>query len=45
MTDITAGMRRVILGGPGLAAHIAANGYPVARDETALPANGRWLEH
>lgn len=28
--DVTPGMRRVTLGGPELAAHIAANGYPVA---------------
>ncbi|MFD8936940.1 SIP domain-containing protein [Streptomyces sp. NPDC059578] len=30
VTDVTPGMRRVTLGGPELAAHTAANGYPVA---------------
>ena len=29
VVDVTPGMRRVTLGGPELAAHIAANGYPV----------------
>ena len=28
--DVTPGMRRVTLGGPGLAAHAAPNGFPVA---------------
>lgn len=28
--DVTPGMRRVTLGGPGLAAHTAPNGFPVA---------------
>lgn len=30
VADVTPGMRRVTLGGPELAAHVAANGYPVA---------------
>ncbi|MFT3799112.1 SIP domain-containing protein [Microbacterium sp.] len=30
VADVTPGMRRVTLGGPELAAHTAANGYPVA---------------
>ncbi|MFE5857051.1 SIP domain-containing protein [Streptomyces sp. NPDC056500] len=30
VTDVTPGMRRVTLGGPELAAHTAANGFPVA---------------
>ncbi|MFT4232550.1 MAG: siderophore-interacting protein, partial [Leucobacter sp.] len=30
VADVTPGMRRVTLGGAGLDAHIAANGYPVA---------------
>lgn len=30
VADVTPGMRRVTLGGPGLAAHTATNGYPVA---------------
>lgn len=30
VADVTAGMRRVTLGGPELAAHTAANGFPVA---------------
>ncbi|MEU5401425.1 siderophore-interacting protein [Streptomyces sp. NPDC005963] len=30
VTDVTPAMRRITLGGPELAAHTAANGYPVA---------------
>lgn len=30
VSDVTPGMRRITLGGPELAAHTAANGYPVA---------------
>jgi NADPH-dependent ferric siderophore reductase len=30
VADVTPGMRRVTLGGPELAAHVADNGYPVA---------------
>lgn len=30
VTDVSPGMRRVTVGGPELAAHTAANGYPVA---------------
>lgn len=29
VADVTPGMRRITLGGPGLRAHTAANGYPV----------------
>ncbi|HMS37815.1 MAG TPA: siderophore-interacting protein, partial [Arachnia sp.] len=30
VADVTPGMRRVTLGGPELAAHVASNGFPVA---------------